>query len=920
MRQYRGTRAGWHQSARRPCLCPVKGGASVLVPRRQSVRSVIVSSKLCRQRQLIEIPCLPPDCCCVFGCQNIRSINSSIDDVIALQRDQKISILCLVETWHDQDSVALRRLRVAGCQVVDRPRPRVSSDTLAVNHGGVAVIAKPGIRLAFVSLGLSPSSFEVVGARAIVGSKCFSIIVIYRPGSIAVSQVFFDELADLLDRAATTNDELYIVGDLNIRLDRQDDVHAKRLLELLEGYGLEVNKTGPTHKCGGQLDVVVTRTGQLGHGHAVSTLDNGLSDHKMLVWSTKADPVVVPVVSVTSRSWRTVNIADFCAALTASPLCSHDEWVGRSADDLVQLYDTVLTDLADRFAPARTTKRRPRPSDPWFDAECRCAKRLTRRLERAAAAAARHHDTVAASASEDAWIAQRRVYRDIIKRKRETFWRSTVEAQRSRPKQLWSSIDTILGRGRIPVSNSIDANEFHKFFDDKVEAVRASTATAPAPSFTQGPIDITLTEFEPVDRREVIEAIHQLPDNCCAVDPVPTSILKQVADDIAPFLVTLMNRSMADGVVPAAFKTAYITPLLKKPDLDAADVRSYRPISNLSVISKLTERRVARRLLAYLTSNKLLPCFQSAYRPYHSTETAVLKVLDDILTAIDNGDLAGLALLDLSAAFDTVDHDVLLRRLQISYGIGGAVLDWFRSYLADRRQYVRLRTGRSSTSSVSCGVPQGSVLGPILFILYTADLVQLVEHHGLNVHLYADDTQIYGCSSPSSVDLLQFRMSACIDDVVDWMSSNRLQMNATKTEVLWCSSARRQHQLLHSPFRVCGDYVTPAAAVRDLGIFIDSDVSMRTHVSRTVSTCFGILRRLRSIRRSLPDSVFQSIVVALVLTRLDYGNASLAGCPAYQLRRLQAVLNAAARLVFQASHIDHVTPLLRRLHWLRAAE
>jgi hypothetical protein len=136
-------------------------------------------------------------------------------------------------------------------------------------------------------------------------------------------------------------DELYIVGDLNIRLDRQDDAHAKRLLELLEGYGLEVNKTGPTHKCGGQLDVVVTRTGQLGHGHAVSTLDNGLSDHKMLVWSTNADPVVVPVISVTSRPWRTVNIADFRAALTASPLCSHDKWVGRSADDLAQLYDTV---------------------------------------------------------------------------------------------------------------------------------------------------------------------------------------------------------------------------------------------------------------------------------------------------------------------------------------------------------------------------------------------------------------------------------------------------------------------------------------------------------------------------------------------------------------------------------------------------
>ena len=147
---------------------------------------------------------------------------------------------------------------------------------------------------------------------------------------------------------------------------------------------------------------------------------------------------------------------------------------------------------------------------------------------------------------------------------------------------------------------------------------------------------------------------------------------------------------------------------------------SYRPISNLSVLSKLLERLVARQLLEHLNAARLLPDLQSAYRAYHSTETAVLKVLADILRALDTGDLAVLTLLDLSTAFDTVDHATLLRRLEVSYGLRGHVLGWFHSYLNGRIQYVRCGTA-STVTVLLCGVPQGSVLGPILFVLYTAD-------------------------------------------------------------------------------------------------------------------------------------------------------------------------------------------------------
>ena len=290
------------------------------------------------------------------------------------------------------------------------------------------------------------------------------------------------------------------------------------------------------------------------------------------------------------------------------------------------------------------------------------------------------------------------------------------------------------------------------------------------------------------------------------------------------------------------------------------------------------------------------------------------------MRAVDDGDFAVLTLLDLSAAFDTVDHGTLLERLRVTYGLNGNVINWLTSYLGGRTQHVR--RGKSSTipTAVLCGVPQGSVLGPLLFLLYTADLLRLVERHGLRSHLYADDTQIYGSSRPTATDQLQNQVSTCITDVAEWMRSNRLQLNTSKTEVLWCATSRRQNQIPSTALQVGPDMVTPASSVRDLGIYLDSDLSMRTHVQKTVSCCFAALRQIRSIRRSVTRPVLQSLVSALVLTRLDYGCATLAGLPDTLTDRLQSVLNAAARLVFAARKFDHVTPLLKDLHWLRVPE
>ena len=208
-------------------------------------------------------------------------------------------------------------------------------------------------------------------------------------------------------------------------------------------------------------------------------------------------------------------------------------------------------------------------------------------------------------------------------------------------------------------------------------------------------------------------------------------------------ITRIVNISLATGEFPHRFKRALVTPLIKKPSLDCTDLKNYRPVSNLSFISKVIEKVAAARLNTYLHDHQLHETLQSAYKAHHSVETALLKVHNDIMCALDSKKAVLLILLDLSAAFDTSDHGILLERLQHGFGIQGLALQWFSSYLHGRHQDVYIQGVASDEVSLNYGVPQGSVLGPVLFTLSTTPLKQIAAQHGLLAHFYADDSTLH---------------------------------------------------------------------------------------------------------------------------------------------------------------------------------
>ena len=309
-------------------------------------------------------------------------------------------------------------------------------------------------------------------------------------------------------------------------------------------------------------------------------------------------------------------------------------------------------------------------------------------------------------------------------------------------------------------------------------------------------------------------------------------------------VVDIINKSLSSSVVPSCFKHALVRPLLKTASLDPNCLRNYRPISNLPFLSKVLECIVLKQCLQHLESHSLLEPSQSAYRKCHSTETALLRVVNDLLQASDTGHVSILSLIDLSTAFDTIDNGILINRLHTTFGCSGKVLDWFTSYLTCHTQSVFIGH-ESAPSALKCGVPQGSVLGPLLFTLYMQSLSNVICKSGHSYHFFADDSQLHNSSIPSDFLALVHSFKDCIEDVAEWMSDRKLKMNDDKPELIAIGTKSMINQVTPNltPVFISGYDIPFSQSARNLGVFIDETLSMDVHIKYLYRILFCQLRR-----------------------------------------------------------------------------
>ena len=270
-------------------------------------------------------------------------------------------------------------------------------------------------------------------------------------------------------------------------------------------------------------------------------------------------------------------------------------------------------------------------------------------------------------------------------------------------------------------------------------------------------------------------------------------------------------------------------------------LKNYRPVSDLPFVSKVLEKVVSSRIEEHLISNNLHEQHQSAYRTFHSTETALLKVQNDILQSLDKNNVTVLVMLDLSAAFDTIGHKAMLHRLEDMFGIAGKPLEWMTSYLSGRYQTVTIDGKLSEPVLMNFSVPQGSVLGPKFYTMYTNPIGAICKRHRLKYHSYADDSQLYlSFESTDQVtrDEAILQVEACLKDILSWMQANMLKQNADKTEVIIFTSERNAGLVNGISVTVGDSNIKPSSCVRNLGAWLDSRMDMEQHVNSVCKSCF----------------------------------------------------------------------------------
>ena len=744
------------------------------------------------------------------------------------------------------------------------------------------------------------------------------LIVIYRPPpsqrNKLTTSTFFQEFEELLSAETLFPGPLIIVGDFNIHIDCKSDPVPRRFVELMEVFDLTQHVSDITHRQGHIIDFVLTRKSD-NLVRQTSVLPRVMSDHHAISCTISHACMSENNKTMYRRKYRSIDTVAFARDLRAS-LEKADIASASGMDNATE----CITSCLDSHAPLRQHKTRKRCHHPWYNDTIHAERVSRRRLERKWKKSKLESD-------RSSYMIQRKLVIDLIRDAKQKYYHDRLSD--AAPKEAFRVIKDLIASKACPLPMHTDdkqlADDFLEFFSQKIVKIREvldNTVTTPArePDLIKPP---SMSSFTDIDVPELRKIILRSRTTSCPLDAIPTWLLKDdnILEALLPSLAQIINTSLNTGTVPEVFKTALIVPLLKKQGLDVNEQKNYRPVSNLQFVGKLAEKAAAQQLTSHMHDHNVNDPLQSAYRQGHCTETALIKVKDDITRSIDRDEGVLMAMLDLSAAFDTVDHEVLIRRLHDLVGVEGIALDWFKSYLHERSQKVIINNISSHQKTLSTGVPQGSVLGPLLFLVYMLPLRHIIKRHQVLYHGYADDTQLYVTfhpKSPSSLSNAIKRLERCVADVQDWLTKNKLKLNGDKTEfVIYASNFHLKKIIELDPrLRVGQTDIIPSAGAKNLGVVLDSALSMNKHISQTTKSMYFHIRSIRQIRHYLDKQTCVSAVMALVTSRLDYCNALLCGITKQSLNRLQVAHNSAARLITNTRRRDHITPVLYELHWL----
>jgi len=419
----------------------------------------------------------------------------------------------------------------------------------------------------------------------------------------------------------------------------------------------------------------------------------------------------------------------------------------------------------------------------------------------------------------------------------------------------------------------------------------------------------------PTDPDEIDKIIMNLkPKSSSGHDNINAKFIKYLKDELKVPISILANKSLTEGLFPETYKLAEVVPIHKNKSKD--DINNYRPISLLPTVSKILEKLLHKRVYKFLIKNKILYNSQYGFRPNHSTNNAITELITDVTNNLEEKSNSLSIFLDLSKAFDTIDHKILLKKLS-SYGIRGPCYKWFESYLLNRSQYVRINKTKSTIKEVTCGVPQGSVLGPLLFIIYTNDLPNSLTHtHAI---LFADDTTIY--TKSKNLNELYNIVNSDLQNLYDWFNANKLSLNISKTNyMLFTNHDIPDITIQNLEIKIGAQVIERKKNLKFLGVQIDENLNWHEHITNTMNKVAKTSYSIKMVKNILPKQNLKTLYQTLILPHLDYGILFWGGTHESHINKLVIQQKKIIRMITNSKYNDHTDPLFKGLKLLKLKE
>ena len=823
--------------------------------------------------------------------------------------DNNPDVIFLTETWLTSEKNNITaEVKEYGYQLLHKIRKKREKE----RGGGVGTLIKSSITSKQL-ISKEYHSFEHnIVKLPLENKKSMILITVYRLQFVPIAE-FFEEFEELLEKYTVLYEDFVIVGDVNVHVET-DECASKKFKNLIDQYDLVQHVLEPTHIMGHTLDIVISPNKD-SYINDLVVCRNDLSHHFLIEFGVRVSTSYNLTKTITYRAWKDIDQELFSKeikeALTNIPET-------RDMTEKIMEYNRVLAENYNKFAPEKTKVIKVRPTAPWFDSEYQILRRKRRKAEK-------KYKKTNCDDDKREFIKLRKETTELAKNKKVSCITKKLEGQ---SKTLYRVVNDLTDNKKgtvLPSAKSDEelANNFLHYFHQKIEKIRAKFPykTAITTNRITNPGITLLSTFRLTNEEEIRAIITKHGIKTSPEDPLPAQMLKKQVDTLLPFWVEIVNLSLDIGRMDKV-KCGVILPLIKELNsmTDTDEYKNYRPVTNLVFIGKLIERVVDIRLQEQLDRNKLNIKEEYGYKQNHSTEMLLVWVSNNLLEACDNNMASVVLLLDLSAAFDTVDHEKLLFILEVEIGITGVALEWFREFLTNRTQKVKIGDTVSEVIMLLFGVIQGSILGPRLFNIYIRSVYKRVGPTKFEIVGFADDHQlIKQFTIALKLTALGEDIRNCLDVIAEWMIEFFLCLNQTKTKILVVAPPVVKERIIISGIILADSCIRFVESAKNLGVILDSTLSFEEQIQKLVKACFMLIRQLSKVKIFLSQQQLQVLVSSLIFTNLDYCNALYYGLPSYMIKKLQRVQNCAARLVWKPfipynSSLDHV---FHSLHWLK---